>query len=283
MRFDFRWPGGALTPEQKRGGRASRQRDDSRRLASRHARAAARRSEEDRRDLDGRREVRRHDSRRCRPDRRSSSAAERIRTRPASSGMFLILSESSIGSGIRRIESCVSESAEEFVAQADRPDRDAFVGARRDARRVERTRRPHAARSHATLQTALGQLRARLAAADAQSYVERAERNGDRAFVGAVVREANAEALRHLSAAIRKRLRSGVVALAGVDDGTVEPARERERRSGEGGRARREPREARGSARRGQGRRTGRAGAGRRQDAGGAEAAVRAIRDAVLA
>ena len=48
------------------------------------------------------------------------------------------------------------------------------------------------------LQTALGQLKAQLAAADAQAYVERAERSGDRAFVGAVVREANGEALRHL-------------------------------------------------------------------------------------
>jgi alanyl-tRNA synthetase len=71
------------------------------------------------------------------------------------------------------------------------------------------------------LQTALGQLRARFAAADAAAYVEKAERKGDRAFVGAVLHEANAEALRHLRNAIASRLGSGVVALAGIDDGRV--------------------------------------------------------------
>jgi alanyl-tRNA synthetase len=71
------------------------------------------------------------------------------------------------------------------------------------------------------LQNEVGDLKARLAAADAQAYVERAERAGEKTFVGAVVHEANAEALRHLSSAIRQRLRSGVIALAGVDDGTV--------------------------------------------------------------
>ena len=134
--------------------------------------------------------------------------------------MFVILSEFSIGSGIRRIESCVSEAAEEYVGKqsdligtlsstlAATPDE------LRD--RVERMQR-----DVKDLQTALGQLRARLAASEAASYVEKAERRGDRAFVGAVVHEANSESLRHLSGAIRNRLRSGVVALAGIDNGTV--------------------------------------------------------------
>ena len=71
------------------------------------------------------------------------------------------------------------------------------------------------------LQTALGQLRARLAASEAEAYVEKAERRGDRAFAGGVIHEANGESLRHLSNAIRSRLRSGVVALAGIDNGSV--------------------------------------------------------------
>ena len=71
------------------------------------------------------------------------------------------------------------------------------------------------------MQTAVGQLRARFAAADADAYVAKAERKGDRAFVGAVLHEANGEALRHLNTAIRNRFRSGVVALAGIDNGTV--------------------------------------------------------------
>jgi alanyl-tRNA synthetase len=60
-----------------------------------------------------------------------------------------------------------------------------------------------------------------MAAFEAQSYLEHAERAGDRTFVGAVVHEANAEAIKHLSSALRSRLQSGVIALAGVDDGTV--------------------------------------------------------------
>ena len=135
-------------------------------------------------------------------------------------GLFLILSEFSVGSGIRRIESCVSQAAEDFVAKqsdlvgalssslATTPDE---LGDRID--KMQRDIRD--------LQTSIGQLKARLAAADAQAYVERAERSGERAFVGAVVPEANGEALRHLSGAIRNRLPSGVIALAGIDNETV--------------------------------------------------------------
>jgi alanyl-tRNA synthetase len=135
-------------------------------------------------------------------------------------GMFVILSEFSIGSGIRRIESCVSRAAEEFTQNqqelvgelasslATTPDElgDRITKLQRDVKE---------------LQNAVGELKARLASADAQTYVERAERAGEKTFVGAVVPEANAEALRHLNSAIRQRLRSGVIALAGVDDGTV--------------------------------------------------------------
>jgi alanyl-tRNA synthetase len=130
------------------------------------------------------------------------------------------LSEFSIGSGIRRIESCVSLAAEEFTQRqqelvsdlasslATTPDElgDRITKLQRDVKELQNT---------------VGELKARLAAADAQTYVDGAERAGERTFVGAVVPEANSEALRHLSSAIRQRLRSGVIALAGVDDGTV--------------------------------------------------------------
>ena len=67
------------------------------------------------------------------------------------------------------------------------------------------------------LQKALGEIKARLAAGDAASYVARAETLGGARVVAAVVPEANAEALRALGNAIRARLSSGVVALVGVD------------------------------------------------------------------
>ena len=135
-------------------------------------------------------------------------------------GLFVILSEFSVGSGIRRIESCVSKSAEEFVEKQH-----ALLGNLASAlattpeelgERIERMQR-----ETKDLQTALGQAKARLASADAASYLEKREERGDRTFVGAVVSEAGGEALRHLSGAIRSRLRSGTIALAGIEDGSV--------------------------------------------------------------
>ncbi len=135
-------------------------------------------------------------------------------------GMFVILSEFSIGSGIRRIESCVSRAAEEFTQRQQEmiADLASSLAAAPDelGDRITRLQR-----DVKDLQNAVGELKARLAAADAQTYVENAQREGNKTFVGAVVPEANAEALRHLTSAIRQRLRSGVIALAGIDDGTV--------------------------------------------------------------
>jgi alanyl-tRNA synthetase len=135
-------------------------------------------------------------------------------------GLFVMLSEFSIGSGIRRIESCVSKTAEEYVERQQD-----LVGTLAEALATnpdELGERIEKLQSEVKdLQNAAGALRARLASADAASYVEKVERNGDRAFVGAVVPDANAEALRHLGSAIRQRVRTGVVALAGVENGTV--------------------------------------------------------------
>jgi alanyl-tRNA synthetase len=135
-------------------------------------------------------------------------------------GMFIITAESSIGSGIRRIESVVSKAAESYVERqqavvaslseslSSKPEE---LGDR-IARLQSETREA---------QKASAELRARLAAADAATFVERKETVAGRPLVAAVVRDANAEALRNLGNAIRGRLRSGVIALAGVQNGTV--------------------------------------------------------------
>ena len=135
-------------------------------------------------------------------------------------GLFLILSEFSIGSGIRRIESCVSQSSERFVVhQQDLVSELATSLSTTPEELGDRVNKLQ--REMRDLQTAVGQMKARMAAFEAQSYLERAETKGERTFVGAVVPEANAEAIRHLSGALRSRLSSGVIALAGVDDGAV--------------------------------------------------------------
>ncbi len=219
MRFDFRWPGGALTPEQRRAvaHRVNEMiRDDSHLVTRVLPLEEAKKSGaiwmagENYGDMI--RVVQAGPSLEFCGGTHSHTTGEL--------GLFVILSEFSIGSGIRRIESCVSEAAEEYVGkQSDLIGSLASTLATSPDELRERVERMQ--RDVKDLQTAMGQLRARLAAGEAASYVDKAERRGDRTFVGAVVHEANAEALRHLSNAIRNRLQSGVVALAGVDNGTV--------------------------------------------------------------
>jgi alanyl-tRNA synthetase len=135
-------------------------------------------------------------------------------------GLFVILSESSIGSGVRRIEAVVSKAAERYVEQQQ--DTIANLAERLSAKPEEIVERVDRLQSDVReLQKGLAEIKAQLAAADAAKYVESAEQIDGKTVVAAVVPEANAEALRSLGNAIRSRLRSGVIALVGVDDGTA--------------------------------------------------------------
>ena len=219
MRFDFRSPGGALTPGQRRevAQRVNEMiRDDTpletRVLGIEEARASGAIMMFGEKYGDRVRVVKAGPSVEFCGGTHSHSTGEL--------GLFVILSEFSVGSGIRRIESCVSRAAEEYTQRQQElvGDLAASLASTPDelGDRIGKMQR-----EIKDLQNAVGELKARLAASDAQAYVERAERAGEKTFVGAVVHEANAEALRHLTSAIRQRLRSGVIALAGVDDGTV--------------------------------------------------------------
>jgi alanyl-tRNA synthetase len=135
-------------------------------------------------------------------------------------GMFMILSESSIGSGIRRIEAVVSKAAEVFAL--DQQELVAALSERLSTKPAELAERVERLQSEVRdMQKALVEIKARLAGADAAAYVERAETIGGKRVVAAAIREANAEALKHLGDAIRARLGGGVVALAGVDGDLV--------------------------------------------------------------
>jgi alanyl-tRNA synthetase len=135
-------------------------------------------------------------------------------------GLFVILSESSIGSGVRRIEAVVSKAAERYVEQQQ--DTIGSLAERLSAKPEELVERVERLQSDVReLQKGLAEIKAQLAAADAAKYVEGAEEIDGKTVVAAVVPEANAEALRSLGNAIRSRLRSGVIALVGVDDGTA--------------------------------------------------------------
>jgi len=135
-------------------------------------------------------------------------------------GMFLIVSEASIGTGIRRIESVVSQSAEAYTLEQQ--ELIASLAETLSAKPIELAPRVERLQSELRdMQKSLGELKSRLAASDAASYVERAEEIGGRRVVLAVVHEAGAEALKHLGAAILQKMRNGVVALAGLDNGSV--------------------------------------------------------------
>ncbi len=135
-------------------------------------------------------------------------------------GLFLILSESSIGTGVRRIESVVSKAAEALVTgQQDLVSTLAeSLSTKPDELEARVARLQSESRD---LQKAVAEMRGRLASADAAAYVERAETIGGKIVVAARVADTNAEALRLLGGGIRGRLKSGVVALAGVDGESV--------------------------------------------------------------
>src|SRR5579863_4926740 len=116
MRFDFRWPGGALTGEQKRdvAHRVNEMiRDDShlitRVLPLEEAKKTGAIWMAGEKYGDLIRVVQAGPSIEFCGGTHSHTTGEL--------GMFVILSEFSIGSGIRRIESCVSAAAEEYVGK----------------------------------------------------------------------------------------------------------------------------------------------------------------------
>ncbi|HXF35413.1 MAG TPA: DHHA1 domain-containing protein, partial [Candidatus Acidoferrales bacterium] len=135
-------------------------------------------------------------------------------------GMFVILSEASIGSGVRRIEAIVSRAAEAYVGrQQDLVGSLCESLSARPDELVERIERLHGELRE--VRAELGTIKARMAAADAQAYVQGASDVGGKPLVAAIVHEADAEALKSLGTAIRSRFKRGVIALVGVDGDAV--------------------------------------------------------------
>jgi alanyl-tRNA synthetase len=215
MRFDFRSPGGALTPEQKRDVVArvnAMIRDDHHQVMKVMSQAEA--SASGAISMAGEKYGDRVRVVHFGPAVEFCGGTHAITT--GELGMFVILTESSIGSGVRRIEACVSKAAEAFVIEQQE-----LVGALAEqlsAKPSELTARVERLQSDVRdLQRSLAEIKARLASGDAATYVEGAETIGGKRVVAVVVREADAEAIKTLGAAIRQKLGSGVIALAGID------------------------------------------------------------------
>jgi alanyl-tRNA synthetase len=215
MRFDFRSPGGALTAEQKRS--VTRRvnamiRDDhhleTEELSIDEARKSGAISMAGEKYGDVVRVVKAGPSVEFCGGTHAHSTGEL--------GLFVLVSESSIGSGVRRIEAVVSKAAETHVER--RQDMIAELAETLSTNPDDVLERVSRLQSDVRdLQRALGEIKARLASADAAAYVENAEELGGRSVVVARVPEANADALRSLAAAIRAKMPRGVVALVGTD------------------------------------------------------------------
>ena len=219
MRFDFRSPSGALTPEQRRDVVARVNgmiRDDhhahTQVMTAADAAASGAISMAGEHYGDAVRVIRFGPSLEFCGGTHAHTTGEL--------GLFLILSEASIGSGIRRIEAAVSKAAENYVLEQQE-----LVGTLAQslsARPGEVMQRVERLQSDVReLQHALTGIKARLASADAATYVGRAETIGGKRIVAAIVPEADATALKELADGIRQRLGSGIVALAGTDGQNV--------------------------------------------------------------
>jgi alanyl-tRNA synthetase len=215
MRFDFRSPGGALTPAQKR---AVTQRVNELIRADFHQEMHELPIEEAKRTgaitMAGEKYGERVRVVGFGPAVEFCGGTHAVTT--GELGLFVMLSESSIGSGVRRIEGIVGKAAEAYVERQQ--ETLATLGEKLSAKPEELVERVDRLQSDVRdLQKAMNEIKARLASADAATYAERAEEVGGVRIVAAIVPEANAEALRSLGNAIRARLTSGVVALVGTD------------------------------------------------------------------
>jgi alanyl-tRNA synthetase len=135
-------------------------------------------------------------------------------------GLFIIVSESSIGSGIRRIEAVVSKAAEAYAL-----DQQELVASLAETLatkpsdlgvRVERLQA-----EMRDMQKALADIKSKLAANDSSSYLDSIESIGGKKLIASVVAEADAAAIRSLALALRQKFPSGIIALAGTDGDTV--------------------------------------------------------------
>ncbi len=133
-------------------------------------------------------------------------------------GHFIMTSEASIAAGVRRVEGVVSESADRYVNRVRDVVEQAGAVLRAPADKLsESLARLEQERKEAEKQ--IEALQAQLAAADAAQHLSRLQHENGIPFLA--VRAGNASAVRPLAEALRSRLPSGVVAVAGGDSDKV--------------------------------------------------------------
>ncbi|MCL5104168.1 MAG: alanine--tRNA ligase [Armatimonadetes bacterium] len=135
-------------------------------------------------------------------------------------GLFKLVSESSVGAGLRRIEAVTGEAAVKFVHDLENQVRSTADALGASVAEVvsaaERT-----AQALRETQREMDKLKAKGAAEQAGDLVESAQEAGGVKFVTASVPTVDVPTLQKLADGVADKLRSGVVVLAGVSDGKV--------------------------------------------------------------
>ncbi|MCE5314548.1 MAG: alanine--tRNA ligase [Armatimonadota bacterium] len=135
-------------------------------------------------------------------------------------GLFKIMSESSVGAGIRRIEAVTGEAAVHYVnGIEDQLRKTAEALGASTSETVAAAER--AVQAVKDAQREVDTLKSRGAAEQAGELAESAQDAGDIKFVTAAVQTVDVPTLQKLADGVADRLKSGVVVLAGVADGKV--------------------------------------------------------------
>jgi len=133
-------------------------------------------------------------------------------------GTFVIVSEASVGSGLRRIEALTGPLADAYVIEQQAALQ--RLGKRLNAAPAEIEARVAALEAELEAERKrLQQLERQAGRAEADALLAAAEKVGETSLVVARVQAADAEALREMGDLIRDRLGSAVVVLATVTDG----------------------------------------------------------------
>jgi alanyl-tRNA synthetase len=136
-------------------------------------------------------------------------------------GMFKILSESGIAAGIRRIEAIAGTAVYEYILQ-----REELIN--RIAEKLKTNPSDLEVRIDGLLthtkeqEKEIDKLRGKLASTSIESLLDSRKKIGDIYYISAKIDGQNMEGLRNMVDQIRDRLKSGIVALATVQDGKVQ-------------------------------------------------------------
>lgn len=135
-------------------------------------------------------------------------------------GHFVLLSESAIGAGIRRVEGLASESADAYDARVREAAEEAGSVLTATVEQL-----PEAvsrlARERRDLEKKLAELRAQIAAARAGSYIEGAKEAAGIPYIALRLRGDEGLDGREFAASIRAKWPTGVIVVAGASDGKV--------------------------------------------------------------